>query len=187
MRAYVGLGSNLDDPTAQVRRALVELLRLPASRLAGSSRLYRNLAMDLPGQPVQPDYVNAVAALDTRLPPQVLLRLLLKLELRHQRVRQRRWGPRTLDLDLLLYGNLRLRRYGLTLPHPGLHLRVFVLYPLAELAPHLVIPGRGRLSPLLTHRTRRGLHPLPLWQKRDSIPVHPLPLGGMNSDQPPIG
>ena len=168
MRAYIGLGSNLDCPVAQIRRAFVEITQLPGSRLVGSSRLYRNPAMDFPGQPSQPDYVNAVVVLDTHLPPQTLLRLLLKLEFRHQRVRQRRWGPRTLDLDLLLYGNLHLHRHNLTLPHPGLHMRAFVLYPLAEWAPNLVIPGRSRLSRLLTRCTRRTLRPLPPWQQRCS-------------------
>ncbi|CAK0781657.1 2-amino-4-hydroxy-6-hydroxymethyldihydropteridinediphosphokinase [Gammaproteobacteria bacterium] len=165
MRAYVGLGSNLDCPPAQIRRALAELAQLPGSRLIGNSRFYRNPPMELPGQPEQPDYVNAVAVLDTRLPPHILLHLLLTLENRHQRVRQRRWGSRTLDLDLLLYGPLRLNRHKLTLPHPGLHLRPFVLYPLAELAPNLVIPGRGRLVQLLACCTHRGLRPLLPWRR----------------------
>ncbi|CAK0751826.1 2-amino-4-hydroxy-6-hydroxymethyldihydropteridinepyrophosphokinase [Gammaproteobacteria bacterium] len=166
MRVYISLGSNLNCPVAQIWRALGECARLPDSRLIAYSRFYLNPAMDFPGQPHQPDYVNAVAALETHLSPRVLLNLLWKLEQRHQRTRQRRWGPRTLDLDLLLYGHLRLNRYELILPHPGLHLRPFVLYPLAELKPNLTIPGRGRLSQLIVRRNSFGLHPLPPWWKR---------------------
>lgn len=166
MRIYIGIGSNLACPITQIRRALTELIRIPGIRLSGCSRLYRNPAMDFPGQPPQPDYINAVAAIKTHLPPPVLLRLLLKLERRHGRTRQRRWGPRLLDLDLLLHGNLCINRKHLILPHPGLHLRPFVLHPLAELAPNVVIPGRGHLSRLRTHHTPRGLRPIPPWKKR---------------------
>ena len=171
MRAYIGLGSNLDRPALQIRRAIRALAQLPGSRLAGVSRRYRNPAMDLPmhagGHHVQqPDYVNAVAALDTRLSPYALLRRLQTLEQRHQRVRQRRWGPRTLDLDLLLHGPLRLKQRKLTVPHPGLHKRAFVLYPLRELAPALVIPARGAIPRLTARLAPRALHLLPPWQRR---------------------
>lgn len=139
--AYVGLGANLDDPAAQVRRAFNELGELPGTRLTARSPLYRTPPL---GPPVQPDYVNAVAALSTELAPLELLAALRAIEKKHGRVRDdTRWGPRTLDLDLLLFGELVLDSPELTLPHPGLHVRAFVLYPLVDVAPALVIPGRG--------------------------------------------
>lgn len=153
-RAYIGLGSNLQDPVAQVRRALQALDALPDSRLGPVSALYRSPPM---GPPDQPDYINAVAALDTTLPPLTLLKHLQAIEAAHKRVRDRHWGPRTLDLDLLLYGDLELGEQGLTVPHPGMHERAFVLYPLAEIAPHLRIPGRGSLHDLLQACPRAGL------------------------------
>jgi 2-amino-4-hydroxy-6-hydroxymethyldihydropteridine diphosphokinase len=162
VRAYIGLGSNLDCPVRQVRRARAELSRLPGSRLVGFSPLYLSPPLGPVGQP---DYVNAVAALDTRLPPLTLLHRLFELERRHGRVRQQRWGPRTLDLDLLLYGPLCLRQNGLILPHPELHRRSFVLYPLTDLASDLVVPQRGRLAQLRARCGRHGLRPLPPWRR----------------------
>ena len=140
---YVGLGANLGNPVATLRSALRGLDRLPGSRCLAHSRFYRNPPMGPPGQP---DYVNAVARLDTRLAPHTLLHWLQTIERRHGRVRGRRWAARTLDLDLLIYGNLRLRTGRLRLPHPGVHRRAFVLYPLRELMPDIVIPGRGSAS-----------------------------------------
>ena len=167
MRAYVGLGSNLDHPAGQLRRALAEMRLLPATRLLKHSRFYHNPAQDFPGQTPQPDYLNAVAVLDTRLTPERLLRWLQKLEARHLRVRLRRWGPRTLDLDLLVYGALRRRHRRLILPHPRLHERAFVLYPLAEVENTLVIPGRGRLALLCTR-----CNPLKFAQELRSCKIH---------------
>ncbi len=144
--AFVGLGSNLDDPEAQVRRALDELAGLPESVLERTSSLYRTAPM---GPPDQPDYVNAVARLATRLAPHRLLSALQAIERAHGRVRGVHWGPRTLDLDLLLYDALRIADARLTVPHPGIAERSFVLTPLAEIAPDLDIPGVGAAAAVL--------------------------------------
>jgi 2-amino-4-hydroxy-6-hydroxymethyldihydropteridine diphosphokinase len=144
--AYVGLGSNLDDPAAQVRAALDALARLPRTHYIASSALYRNPPM---GPPDQPDFVNAVAGLLTALPAAELLAALQAIEDAHGRQRDGpRWGPRRLDLDLLLYGTLRVESAALVLPHPGLAERPFVLIPLLELAPGLRIPGGASIAKL---------------------------------------
>ena len=143
--AAVGLGSNLNAPVAQVSGALAALAALPDSELLAASSLYRNPPM---GPQDQPDYVNAAALLRTRLTAQALLQELQALERRQGRVRERRWGPRTIDLDLLLWGDATINEPGLIVPHPGLHERPFVLYPLAEIAPGLHVPGRGRVDAL---------------------------------------
>lgn len=153
--AYVGLGSNLDNPREKITSALQELSALPATRLEGHSALYASKALGPAGQP---DYINAVAALQTRLPALQLLEHLLEIEARHGRIRDgSRWGPRTLDLDLLLYGDLQTQGEHLTLPHPQLHERNFVLYPLYEIAPQLVIPAYGTLSELVKLCPSAGL------------------------------
>lgn len=158
VRAYIGLGSNLGDPAAQVRRALAALNEIPASHCVARSGLYRSAPL---GSADQPDYINAAAALDTRLPAHELLRQLQAIEARQGRVRgPERWAPRTLDLDLLLYGDLMLNEDVLTVPHPGLPLRSFVLYPLRELAPELIVPGRGSLRALIAACPARGLERL---------------------------
>jgi 2-amino-4-hydroxy-6-hydroxymethyldihydropteridine diphosphokinase len=146
--AYVGLGSNLDDPQTQVHRALDALDALPATRLVAASKLYATAPV---GPQDQPDYVNAVARLETGLAPTELLAALLGIEATQGRCRDgTRWGPRTLDLDLLLHGQTRLDLPGLHLPHPQIRHRAFVLIPLADLAPaDLEIPGQGILSDLL--------------------------------------
>ena len=146
--AFVGLGSNLDDPERQIRVALGRLAELPATRLTGVSGLYRNPPM---GPPDQPYYVNAVARMATGLHPLDFLEALQAIERRHGRRRGEgeRWGPRVLDLDLLLWGRQRLELDGLTVPHPGLPSRAFVLYPLADLAPDLEVPGGGTVADLL--------------------------------------
>ena len=147
--AYVGLGANLQDPAAHVRRALDELTSLPQSRLTARSPIYRSPPL---GPPDQPDYVNAVAALVTALDPMTLLAQLQAIEVLHGRRRDgSRWGPRTLDLDLLLHGETVLDTPTLTLPHPGLHERAFVLYPLYDVAPELQVPGRGSVRELRAH------------------------------------
>ncbi|MBK1692660.1 2-amino-4-hydroxy-6-hydroxymethyldihydropteridine diphosphokinase [Ectothiorhodospira mobilis] len=157
--AFIGIGANLDDPASQVRRGLEALRGLPRSRLMRASSLYRNPPM---GPRDQPDYVNAVCALETRLPPEGLLQALQAVEARHGRRRDgTRWGPRTLDLDLLLYGDRVLHTPRLTVPHPGIAQRAFVLHPLAEIAPELEIPGLGPLPPLLRACPGDGLKPLP--------------------------
>jgi len=146
-RAYIGIGSNLEDPIRQVRRALQALNGILASSCVAQSPLYRTAPVG--GPPGQPDYINAVAALDTGLTPYQLLMALQTLELAQGRTRNVRWGARTLDLDLLLYDQLTSDDPRLTLPHPRLHERAFVLYPLRDIAPNLTIPGHGPLAELL--------------------------------------
>ncbi|HEB92318.1 MAG TPA: 2-amino-4-hydroxy-6-hydroxymethyldihydropteridine diphosphokinase [Gammaproteobacteria bacterium] len=150
--AYIGLGSNLADPQARLRCAFTELAQLPQSQLLAQSSLYRSAPL---GPQDQPDYLNAVAALETALSPLALLAGLQAVETAQQRVRGERWGPRTLDLDLLLYADRTIDLPTLTVPHRGLYERNFVLYPLAEIAPGLVIPGVGVLDELLA-RCERG-------------------------------
>jgi 2-amino-4-hydroxy-6-hydroxymethyldihydropteridine diphosphokinase len=145
VRAWVGLGANLGDAAHTMDRAFAALAALPASRLAGRSSLWRTAPVDADG----PDYLNAVAALDTTLDPHALLAALQGIEQVHGRERPYVNAPRTLDLDLLLYGSMQLATPLLTLPHPRAHLRAFVLAPLAELAPDLVVPGRGPVRALL--------------------------------------
>ena len=154
--AYVGVGSNLADPRAQVERALQRLAGLPHSRLLRSSRLYRSAPW---GVLDQPDFVNAAAAIETALSAQALIQALLAIERDAGRDRNgERWGPRILDLDLLLYDSLTLAEPGLRLPHPHLHERAFVLLPLAEIAPHLDVPGRGPISALLANVDTASCH-----------------------------
>ena len=164
--AYVGIGSNLADPQNQVRAALKELNDMPQSTCPGYSSLYQSAPMT--SAPVildtdsqgQPDYINAVAELETGLNPLDLLRELQHLEAVHHRIRAERWGSRTLDLDVLLYDDRIIETPGLTVPHPGLYERNFVLYPLAEIAPDLDIPGVGSLAGLLEHCERGSLQKL---------------------------
>jgi 2-amino-4-hydroxy-6-hydroxymethyldihydropteridine diphosphokinase len=148
VRAYVGLGGNLGDVEETLLDALMALDMIPQTTQRAHSRFYRNPAW---GKTNQPDFVNAVAELHTRLAPRVLLDRLLAIEERFGRVRSEgeKWGPRELDLDLLVYGEESLDEPGLHLPHPYLHERAFVLVPLAEIAPDLLIPGRGKVRDLL--------------------------------------
>lgn len=147
VRAYIGVGSNLADPAVQVRAALASLAQLPESCLVAHSALYRNPPL---GPADQPDYVNAVAALDTWLEPLALLDALQAIEAGQGRVRgAERWGPRIIDLDLLLYGETRIDHPRLQVPHPGLVTRAFVLIPLQELAPALELPGLGTIGALV--------------------------------------
>lgn len=145
--AYVGLGANLADPLAQLRAATLALSDMPQSQLAAVSPVYRSAAVG-PGE--QPDYLNAVAMLATTLPPLDLLDALQAIESRQGRVRDVRWGARTLDLDLLLYGDLVTDSERLTLPHPRLAQRNFVLLPLADIAPaNLMLPDGRDLDTLI--------------------------------------
>lgn len=157
--AYIGVGSNLDDPAAQVRRALAALAELPDSRVVATSRLYGNPPL---GPQDQPDYVNGVAGLLTQLPAATLLQQLQALETRLGRVRVAgdRWGPRIIDLDLLVYGTRTQAEPGLTLPHPGIPERNFVLFPLLDIAPHLVVPGQGSVTVLAAGASAEGLSAL---------------------------
>lgn len=168
--AYIALGANLGDPQAQVRDALAALDRLPDCRLESHSGLYLSRPV---GYARQPDFINAVAHLRTRLGPRALLAQCLALEQRQGRRRTFRNAPRTLDLDLLLYDGLEMHEPGLTLPHPRMHERAFVLVPLAEIAPDCQVPGRGPVSDLLAGLDQAGLSRLapPLAQR-------PLPRAG---------
>ena len=154
--AYIGIGSNLEIPVEQVRRARGSLAGLQRTRLVGFSPLYRNPAVG-PGE--QPDYVNAVAVIETRLEPRELLEALQAIEVAQGRVREKvRWLPRTLDLDLLVYGDREIREDGLEVPHPHLRERAFVLRPLADLAPDLNVPGHGTVAALLEGVSQAELH-----------------------------
>ncbi len=156
--ATIGLGANLDDPAMQVERALAELDRLPGTRLLARSSLYASAPV---GHVDQPDFINAVAQVETRLAPRALLDALLDIEHRHGRERSFRNAPRTLDLDLLLYGTAHFHEDGLSLPHPRMHERGFVLLPLREIAPDTLIPGRGRAADWLTACTDQCVAVLP--------------------------
>lgn len=144
--AFVGLGSNLADPRAQVLRAMQALGGLPHTRFVARSSLYRSAPV---GYLQQPDFVNAVVQLETGLSPRKLLDALLDVERDNGRTREFLNAPRTLDLDLLLYGDLQHHEHGLTLPHPQMHRRAFVLQPLLEIAPDCVIPGIGSAAEAL--------------------------------------
>jgi 2-amino-4-hydroxy-6-hydroxymethyldihydropteridine diphosphokinase len=152
--AYIGLGSNLDNPRSQIRQALVQLDSIPGTHVIARSSLYRTTPV---GILEQPDFINAVASVQTTLKAQALLAGLLAIENRHGRKRTIRNAPRTLDLDLLLYGEEVFDREGLTLPHPRLHERAFVLAPLAEIAPGAIVPGRGRVEDLLARVDCNGV------------------------------
>ena len=137
--AYIGIGANLGDPRASVKQAIAALALLPASRLVNQSALFRSAPFEADGA----DYINAVAAISTALPAQQLLLALQAIEHDFGRERPYFHAPRTLDLDILLYGDQRIASATLTVPHPGLSQRAFVLLPLLEIAPMLVIPGLG--------------------------------------------
>lgn len=138
--AFIGLGSNLGASGEQLRQALTNIAALPETNLLAQSSLYRSAPIGFLGQP---DFVNTVAKISTRLTPQVLLAALLQIEQHYGRERTFHNAPRTLDLDVLLYDDLQLQEHGLTIPHPLMHLRAFVLLPLLEMAPDCMIPGIG--------------------------------------------
>jgi 2-amino-4-hydroxy-6-hydroxymethyldihydropteridine diphosphokinase len=152
-RVYLGLGSNLADPAEQLREALKALAQLPQTVLSGVSSFYVSDSL-LPGQP---RYTNAVAALDTGLAPLALLDELQGVENGQGRVRLERWGPRTLDLDILLFGDRLIDEPRLKVPHYHMHARAFVLYPLAELAPGLILADGRALDDLLAACPFEGL------------------------------
>jgi len=155
-RAYIGLGSNLAEPAEQLRQALAALQQLPRTCLAAVSSFYVSDSL-LPGQP---RYSNAVAALDTELQPLQLLDALQAIELDQGRERVERWGPRTLDLDILLFGQRLIDEPRLHVPHYQMHLRAFVLYPLAEIAADLELPDGRPLGELLATCPFEGLERL---------------------------
>ena len=145
-RAAVALGSNLEDPEAQVNRGFDDLARIADTEVVARSRLYRTAPV---GYVDQPDFVNACALVETRLAPRALLDALLAIEKRHGRVREIPNGPRTLDLDIILYGDRVIDEPGLKVPHPRAHERAFVLEPLIDVWPDATIPGRGRATDLV--------------------------------------
>lgn len=157
--AFVGLGGNVGAAVTTLRAAIGDLSALPDTQLLRASKLYRTPAWGLEDQP---DFVNAVALLETQLAPQALLEHLLAIERIHGRSRDAdlRWGPRTLDLDLLLYGDAVIDEPGLHVPHPQLHKRAFALQPLVEIAPETVIPGIGRASDALAAMATTGIEAL---------------------------
>ena len=145
MRVFIGLGANLGDAEATLKSAVAALAALPLTALSACSQIYRSAPVNAQG----PDYLNAVAEVATALPPEALLRELQGIEQAHGRERPYRNAPRTLDLDLLLYGDQTIATPELTVPHPRMHQRAFVLLPLQELAPELAIPVHGKLTDLL--------------------------------------
>ena len=156
--AYVGIGANLDDPAARVRDAFVGLAALPGTRLVKRSSLYRTQPQ---GYAAQPDFVNAVAALDTELAPAELLGRLQAIETKAGRRRSFPNAPRTLDLDLLLYGAQQIDQPGLVVPHPRMHERAFVLVPLLEIAPDVRIPVAGSARDCLARISGQMVERLP--------------------------
>lgn len=156
-RAYIGVGANLGDARATVCAALAALATLADSRLVLASALYRSAPVDAVG----PDFINAVAALDTAMAPLALLAALQAIEQQFGRLRPYRNAPRTLDLDLLLHGDAALQTPALTLPHPRLHQRAFVLRPLLQIAPTLAAPGLGRLADWLPACANQAIEQLP--------------------------
>ena len=155
--SFVGLGANLGDPQRQVRAAFRELDAIPHTRVVGTSSLYRSEPL---GYAKQPSFVNAVAQIETGLPAERLLAELHEIETRHGRSRSFANAPRTLDLDLLLYGELVLDLPHLKIPHPRMHERAFVLLPLVEIAPHAEVPGRGPARTLLEECRNQGVEKL---------------------------
>jgi 2-amino-4-hydroxy-6-hydroxymethyldihydropteridine diphosphokinase len=158
---YVGLGSNLGNPAANLHSAIAQLSLVAGLTLRGVSRFYASKPM---GPQDQPDYVNAVACFTTKLEPQTVLQALFAVERVHGRVRDAglRWGPRTLDLDLLLYGDVSIHEPDLQVPHPGICARSFVLLPLADLVPNLVFPDGRTLQACLAGLACDDLLPLHL-------------------------
>lgn len=144
--AYIGLSSNLSDPVQQVLQAFDELAELRKTQLIAKSKLYLNPPM---GPQDQPDYINAVVQLSTKLQAEELMEELQTLERLHHRDRIIHWGPRTLDLDMLLYEHEEISSERLTVPHPGLKQRIFVVQPLLEIAPELILPDGTKLASLM--------------------------------------
>lgn len=145
-QAFIALGSNLENPISQLQRAFSELEQLPETRLLSRSSLYRSAPV---GRLDQPDFINAVALIETQLTPSQLLQALLAIEQRHGRVRESLNAPRTLDLDVLLYDALQFQDADLIIPHPRMTQRAFVLQPLFEIAPDCHIPGYGNVQQFL--------------------------------------
>lgn len=157
-QAFVALGSNLENPKEQVQKAFIALSHLPDTRLVKQSSLYQTAPIDCID--AAPDFINAVAEIETELPPDKLLDAILEIETIAGRERPYINAPRVLDCDLLLYENTILNTSKLTLPHPRMHTRGFVLLPLFEIAPHLSIPNHGKIAQLITPDLSLGIHKL---------------------------
>ena len=156
-RAYIGMGSNLEDPPGQIKKALRALAMIPATNVIADSGLYLSKPMVLDSNDQQPDYYNAVVLVETQLSAHALLDHLQQIEREQGRVRGERWGARTIDLDILLFDDQVINDERLTVPHPGLHQREFVLYPLQNIDSTLTIPGRGKLEQLVENCPDNGL------------------------------
>jgi 2-amino-4-hydroxy-6-hydroxymethyldihydropteridine diphosphokinase len=156
-RAFVGLGSNMDEPVAQLRAALLALAAIPQTQVVACSSFYRTVPV---GYSAQPDFVNAVAQVATEHRARNLLERMAAIERAQGRVRNFRDGPRSLDLDLLLYDAEVIEEPELTVPHPRMHRRAFVLVPLLEIAPDIVVPGLGSAFDLLRSVDRSGVQRL---------------------------
>jgi len=146
VKVYIGLGSNLNDPQSQLKKAIISLEMVPSTTVVMTSSFYKSKPV---GPQDQPDYINAVVELDTELSAQVLMDYLQGIENEQGRVREQKWGPRTLDLDILLYGDEIIQGDHLEIPHVEMHKRGFVLLPLDEISPDCVIPGVGSVQTLL--------------------------------------
>lgn len=151
---YLGLGSNLDYPEKHLNLALVDIADIDQTTILASSSYYKSPPL---GPQDQPDFINCVVKLETGLTAHILLAALQKIENQHGRKREIRWGPRTLDLDILLFGDMKINDDNLTIPHPQLAYREFVLVPLSEIESDIIIPGMGPVSGLIT---RLGIHSL---------------------------
>ena len=151
---YIGLGSNMEQPRQHITTAIEALGKIQSTQTVNVSSLYKSKPV---GPQNQDDYVNAVAELETELTPLDLLDNLQEIENEHGRVRKERWGPRTLDLDILMFGDDVINNDRLTIPHPEMMNRSFVFVPLAEINPECIIPGKGLLSDLLTNVDQDGL------------------------------
>jgi 2-amino-4-hydroxy-6-hydroxymethyldihydropteridine diphosphokinase len=166
---YIALGSNLGNPEVQLRKAVVALETLPDTQLDQLSDIYRSVAV---GAKMQPNYLNAVIRLATKLSPTKLLNALQKIEQDQGRIREERWGPRTLDLDILLYGDQQVASEKLTIPHPRMRERDFVLYPLREISnTNLVLPDGSDIDTLLRQCSDNGLVRT-TYQLRATQPTH---------------
>ena len=154
---YIGLGSNLESPPQQIHKAVTAIEQIPDTRFDRLSSLYRSKPV---GPKDQPDYINAVAHIITTLPPGILLGKLQEIEDQQGRTRDERWGARTLDLDILLYDDQVINEKNLVIPHPEMHKRIFVLYPLYEIAPDIEIPETGPIKQLLDRVDMNGLQKL---------------------------
>lgn len=161
IEAFIGLGSNIGHGPERLRTAISSIDRLAKTRVRRRSSFYRSLPM---GTVSQRHFTNAVVEIETRMPPLELLSALQRIERRQGRIRTLRWGPRTLDLDILTYGDMVLGRSELTIPHPGIPVRPFVLYPLMEIAPRIEIPGIGTPAALI--RRAAGGAPRPVLETR---------------------